>query len=225
MSRLRSRCRPSSPVVPPRPVTPATTIPSPVATSSVADAPARAPATTRTAATAGAAGGGAVPERAIRPEGSGFLRCTGYLPGDKDVYVSATQVRKFGLRRGDSLPGPIRPPRSQEKFPALTRIDTVSGMTVEEARRRPRFGDLTPLFPDERLPLEVAGQPNHVLARIIDLIAPIGKGQRGLIVSPPKAGKTTVLKEIANSISSNNPECQLIVVLVDERPEEVTDMQ
>jgi len=161
----------------------------------------------------------------ILPEGYGFLRCTGYLPGDKDVYVSATQVRKFGLRRGDTLTGPIRPPRSQEKFPALTRIDTVSGMTVEEARRRPKFGDLTPLFPDERLPLEVPGQPNHVLARIIDLIAPIGKGQRGLIVSPPKAGKTTVLKEIANSITSNNPECQLIVVLVDERPEEVTDMQ
>ncbi len=161
----------------------------------------------------------------ILPEGYGFLRCTGYLPGDKDVYVSATQVRKFGLRRGDMLTGPIRPPRSQEKFPALTRIDNVSGMTVEEARRRPKFGDLTPLFPDERLPLEVPGQPNHVLARIIDLIAPIGKGQRGLIVSPPKAGKTTVLKEIANSITMNNPECHLIVVLVDERPEEVTDMQ
>ncbi len=161
----------------------------------------------------------------ILPEGYGFLRCTGYLPGDKDVYVSATQVRKFGLRRGDILTGPIRPPRSQEKFPALTRIDSVSGLTVEEARRRPKFGDLTPLFPDDRLPLEVPGQPNHVLARIIDLIAPIGKGQRGLIVSPPKAGKTTVLKEIANSITLNNPECQLIVVLVDERPEEVTDMQ
>jgi len=161
----------------------------------------------------------------ILPEGYGFLRCTGYLPGDKDVYVSATQVRKFGLRRGDILSGPVRPPRSQEKFAALTRIEHVSGMTVEEARRRPKFGDLTPLFPDERLPLEVEGQPNHVLARIIDLIAPIGKGQRGLIVSPPKAGKTTVLKEMANSITTNNPECQLIVVLVDERPEEVTDMQ
>ncbi len=161
----------------------------------------------------------------ILPEGYGFLRCTGYLPGDKDVYVSATQVRKFGLRRGDIVSGPVRPPRSQEKFAALTRIEHVSGMTVEEARRRPKFGDLTPLFPDERLPLEVVGQPNHVLARIIDLIAPIGKGQRGLIVSPPKAGKTTVLKEMANSITTNNPECQLIVVLVDERPEEVTDMQ
>jgi transcription termination factor Rho len=161
----------------------------------------------------------------VLPEGYGFLRCTGYLPGEKDVYVSATQVRKFGLRRGDVLSGPIRPPRSQEKFPALIRMDHVNGMNVEEAHRRPKFGDLTPLFPDQRLRLEVEGQPNHVLARIVDLIAPIGKGQRGLIVSPPKAGKTTVLKEIANSISHNNPECHLIVVLVDERPEEVTDMQ
>ena len=161
----------------------------------------------------------------VLPEGYGFLRCTGYLAGEKDVYVSATQVRKFGLRRGDVLSGPIRPPRSQEKFPALTRIDHVSGMTIEDARKRPKFASLTPLFPDERLRLEVAGQPNHVMARIMDLICPIGKGQRGLIVSPPKAGKTTVLKEIANSITSNNPECQLIVVLADERPEEVTDMQ
>jgi transcription termination factor Rho len=161
----------------------------------------------------------------ILPEGYGFLRVTGYLPGDKDCYVSASQVRKFGLRKGDIITGPIRPPRSKEKFPAITRIDHVNGQTVEEARKRPKFGTLTPLFPDERLRLEVDSQPNHVLARIVDLIAPIGKGQRGLIVSPPKAGKTTVLKEIANSIAVNNPECVLIVVLVDERPEEVTDMQ
>ena len=161
----------------------------------------------------------------ILPEGYGFLRVTGYLPGEKDCYVSASQIRKFGLRKGDIVSGPIRPPRSKEKFPALTRIELVNGMNVDEARKRPKFGDLTPLFPDVRLRLEVDGQPNHVLARIVDLIAPIGKGQRGLIVSPPKAGKTTVLKEIANSISVNNPECQLIVVLVDERPEEVTDMQ
>ena len=159
------------------------------------------------------------------PEGYGFLRCTGYLAGDRDVYVSASQIRKFGLRKGDVISGPIRPPRSQEKFPALTRIEKVNGMTVEEARKRKKFGDLTPLFPDVRLRLEVEGEPNHVLARIVDLISPIGKGQRGLIVSPPKAGKTTVLKEIANSITTNNPECHLIVVLVDERPEEVTDMQ
>jgi len=161
----------------------------------------------------------------ILPEGYGFLRVTGYLPGDKDCYVSASQVRKFGLRKGDIVNGPIRPPRSKEKFPAITRIEHVNGMTVEEARKRPKFGSLTPLFPDERLRLEVEGEPQHVLVRIVDLIAPIGKGQRGLIVSPPKAGKTTVLKEIANSITVNNPECHLIVVLVDERPEEVTDMQ
>jgi transcription termination factor Rho len=161
----------------------------------------------------------------ILPEGYGFLRVTGYLPGDKDVYVSASQVRKFGLRKGDQIIGPIRPPRSQEKFPALIRIDSVNEMDVEEARRRPKFEKLTPLFPDERLRLEVDSKTDSTLTRIVDLIAPIGKGQRGLIVSPPKAGKTTVLKEIAQAITENNPECYLMVVLVDERPEEVTDMQ
>ena len=161
----------------------------------------------------------------ILPEGYGFLRVASYLPGDQDVYVAAGQVRKFGLRKGDVINGPIRPPRSQEKFSALVRIEHVNGMSVEEARKRPNFGDLTPLFPDQRLVLEIPGEPQHVLARIVDLISPIGKGQRGLIVSPPKAGKTTVLKEVANSITRNNPECHLIVVLVDERPEEVTDMQ
>ncbi|HJR91312.1 MAG TPA: transcription termination factor Rho [Acidimicrobiia bacterium] len=161
----------------------------------------------------------------ILPEGYGFLRTSGYLPGDKDVYVSAGQVRKFGLRKGDMVSGPIRSPRSQEKFPALTRIDSVNGADVHEARSRPRFESLTPLFPDQRLRLEVDGQQESVLTRIIDLIAPIGKGQRGLIVSPPKAGKTTVLKEMAQAITTNNPECYLMVVLVDERPEEVTDMQ
>ncbi|MDH5420625.1 MAG: transcription termination factor Rho [Acidimicrobiia bacterium] len=161
----------------------------------------------------------------ILPEGYGFLRCSGYRPGDLDVYVSASQVRKFGLRRGDMVAGPVRPPRSQEKFAALVRIESVSGMDVETARKRPKFDKLTPLFPDERLRLEEDGKPSQVLTRIIDLISPIGKGQRGLIVSPPKAGKTTVLKEIAQSITANNPECYLMVVLVDERPEEVTDMQ
>ncbi|HDH03077.1 MAG TPA: transcription termination factor Rho, partial [Actinobacteria bacterium] len=161
----------------------------------------------------------------ILPEGYGFLRCSGYLSGDKDVYVSASQIRKFGLRKGDLVNGPVRPPRSQEKFAALTRIETVNGMGVEEARQRPKFAKLTPLFPDQRLHLEVQGDKEGMLTRIVDLIAPIGKGQRGLIVSPPKAGKTTVLKEIAQSITSNNPECYLMVVLVDERPEEVTDMQ
>ena len=161
----------------------------------------------------------------ILPEGYGFLRTDGYLPGDRDVYVSAGQVRKFGLRKADQVVGPVRPARAQEKFPALIRIDTVNGMTSDEGMRRPRFEHLTPLFPDERLRLEVEGKGNGVLTRIVDLIAPIGKGQRGLIVSPPKAGKTTVLQEIAQSIAANNPECYLMVVLVDERPEEVTDMQ
>ena len=161
----------------------------------------------------------------ILPEGYGFLRVTGYLPGDKDVYVSANQVRKFRLRKGDIVSGPIRPPRSKEKFPAVVRIDKVNGMTADEAMGRPKFESLTPLFPDQRLRLEVETKSNGILTRIVDLIAPIGKGQRGLIVSPPKAGKTTVLQEIAHAITTNNPECYLMVVLVDERPEEVTDMQ
>jgi transcription termination factor Rho len=161
----------------------------------------------------------------ILPEGYGFLRVTGYISGDKDVYVSANQVRKFGLRKGDIVSGPIRPPRSKEKFPAVVRIDKVNGMDPDEAMGRPRFNKLTPLFPDVRLRLEVDERKDGILTRIVDLIAPIGKGQRGLIVSPPKAGKTTVLQEIARSITTNNPECYLMVVLVDERPEEVTDMQ
>ncbi len=161
----------------------------------------------------------------ILPEGYGFLRCSGYLPGDMDVYVSANIVRKSRLRKGDIVSGPIRPARAQEKFPALVRAVEVNGLDPEEAQKRVRFADLTPLFPDMRLRLEVESQENHILPRIVDLIAPIGKGQRGLIVSPPKAGKTTVLKEVANSIAVNNPECYLMVVLVDERPEEVTDMQ
>ena len=160
----------------------------------------------------------------ILPEGYGFLRVGGYLPGDDDVYVSANQVRKFGLRKGDMIEGPVRPPRSQEKFAALVRVVSTSGMDPEDARKRPKFGSLTPLFPDIRLRMERDSEDDQ-LARVMDLICPIGKGQRGLIVSPPKAGKTTVLKEIAHSIAENNPECHLMVVLVDERPEEVTDMQ
>lgn len=161
----------------------------------------------------------------ILPEGYGFLRVTGYKAGDKDVYVSANQIRKYRIRKGDIVSGPIRPPRSKEKFPALVRVDKVNGMDPEEAMNRPKFENLTPLFPDERLRLEVEGKPNNILTRIVDLIAPIGKGQRGLIVSPPKAGKTTVLQEVAQAISTNNPECYLMVVLVDERPEEVTEME
>ena len=161
----------------------------------------------------------------ILPEGYGFLRVTGYLPGDKDVYVAANLIRKARLRKGDIIEGPIRPARAQEKFPALVRPVKVNGVEPDEAAERPKFAKLTPLFPDQRLRLEVDGHPDLMMARIIDLIAPIGKGQRGLIVSPPKAGKTTVLKDIAASIAANNPECHLMVVLVDERPEEVTDMQ
>jgi len=161
----------------------------------------------------------------ILPEGYGFLRVSGYLPGDKDVYVAANVVRKSRLRKGDTVSGPVRPARAQEKFPALVRAIKVNGLDPEEAENRPKFSQLTPLFPDVRLRLEVDGEPNLMTARIIDLVAPIGKGQRGLIVSPAKAGKTTVLKDIAYSISKNNPECYLMVVLVDERPEEVTDMQ
>ncbi|GAB6901569.1 hypothetical protein JCM9957A_46590 [Kineosporia succinea] len=158
-----------------------------------------------------------------------FLRTSGYLPGPNDVYVSLGQVKKYGLRKGDAVTGAVRQPREGEqanqrqKFNALVRLDTVNGSAPEEARNRPEFGKLTPLYPQERLRLET--ESNIISTRIIDLVAPIGKGQRGLIVSPPKAGKTLVLQAIANAITRNNPECHLMVVLVDERPEEVTDMQ
>jgi transcription termination factor Rho len=161
----------------------------------------------------------------LRDEGYGFLRTNGYLASPKDVYVSLSQVRRFGLRKGDVIKGASRPAGSTEKYPALLRIDSVNDMSVDEARNRPRFEDLTPLFPDEKLRLEIPGDSNNMVARIVDLISPIGKGQRGLIVSPPKAGKTTVLKQIAHSIEANNPDVHLMVLLVDERPEEVTDMR
>ncbi len=163
----------------------------------------------------------------LRDEGYGFLRCDGYLPSSKDVYVSISQARKFALRRGDYVEGACRPASNNEKYPALLRIDKVSMMDPDEARNRPRFEDLTPLFPDSRLNLEMsdAGDKDNLTARIVDLISPIGKGQRGMIVSPPKAGKTTVMKQIAHSIEANNPDVHLMVLLVDERPEEVTDMR
>ena len=161
----------------------------------------------------------------LRDEGYGFLRLKGYLPSKDDVYVSVKQVRQFGLRKGDYLKGGSRPASRNEKNPALLRIDLVNDADPERARNRPRFEDLTPLFPDERLKLEVADDPGNMTARIVDLISPIGKGQRGLIVSPPKAGKTTVMKQIARSIEINHPEVHLVVLLVDERPEEVTDMK
>jgi transcription termination factor Rho len=161
----------------------------------------------------------------LRDEGYGFLRCEGYLPSARDVYVSISQARRFALRKGDSIEGFCRPAGNTEKYPALLQIDTVSSLDPEVARNRPRFEDLTPLFPDERLHLEMPGEKENMTTRIVDLLSPIGKGQRGLIVSPPKAGKTTVMKHIAHSIEANNPDVHLMVLLVDERPEEVTDMR
>ena len=161
-------------------------------------------------------------------ENYAFVRTSGYLPGPNDVYVSLGQVKKYGLRKGDAVVGAIRQPREgqdqgRQKFNAVVRIDSVNGQTVAEAMDRVEFGKLTPLYPQTRLRLET--EASKLNTRIIDLVAPIGKGQRGLIVSPPKAGKTLVLQAIANSIATNNPEVHLMVVLVDERPEEVTDMQ
>ncbi|MDQ2725251.1 MAG: transcription termination factor Rho [Actinomycetota bacterium] len=161
----------------------------------------------------------------LRDEGYGFLRTDGFLAGPDDAYVSISQVRRFALRRGDMVEGTARPAGSNEKYPALARIDKVSDQAPEEAQNRVRFESLTPLFPDAKLHLEVPGDAANLTARIVDLISPIGKGQRGLIVSPPKAGKTTVLKQIAHSIEANNPDVHLMVLLVDERPEEVTDMR
>ncbi len=161
----------------------------------------------------------------LRDEGYGFLRISGYLPSRDDVYVSVKQARQFGLRKGDQITGASRPAGRNERNPALLRIDLVNGSDPEQARLRPKFEDLTPLFPDEKLRLESPDDPTNMTARIIDLISPIGKGQRGLIVSPPKAGKTTIIKQIARSIETNNPEVHLMVLQVDERPEEVTDMR
>lgn len=157
-----------------------------------------------------------------------FVRTTGYLPGQQDVYVSLGQVKKYNLRKGDAVVGAIKQPREGEqqgrqKYNALVKVDSVNGLSVEDAANRVEFSKLTPLYPQERLRLETA--PEKLTQRIIDLVAPIGKGQRGLIVAPPKAGKTIVLQQIANAIAQNNPEAHLMVVLVDERPEEVTDMQ
>jgi transcription termination factor Rho len=157
-----------------------------------------------------------------------FVRTSGYLPGPNDVYVSLGQVKKYNLRKGDAVVGSIKQPRdgesnSRQKYNALVKVDSVNGQTPEESAARVEFQKLTPLYPQERLRLET--EPTKLTQRIIDLVAPIGKGQRGLIVAPPKAGKTIVLQQIANAISINNPEVHLMVVLVDERPEEVTDMQ
>lgn len=159
----------------------------------------------------------------VLADGYGFLRTRGYLPSEDDVYVGAALIRRNGLRKGDIIAGSTRPSRSNEKYSALQKIDSVNGAPLEELGRRPRFADMTPIFPDQPLIMEHGAQT--ITARVIDLCAPIGKGQRGLIVSPPKAGKTTILKDIAASIAANNPEVHLMCLLVDERPEEVTDME
>ena len=161
----------------------------------------------------------------LRDEGYGFLRIGGYLPTRDDSYIPVKLTRQYGLRKGDHVTGLSRPAGRNEKNPAMLEIHTVNGKDPEKARQRPRFEDLTPLFPDSKLRMENPADPSNMTARIIDLISPIGKGQRGLIVSPPKAGKTTVMKTIAQSIEQNNPEVKLIVLLIDERPEEVTDMR
>ncbi|MGI8710030.1 MAG: transcription termination factor Rho, partial [Acidimicrobiales bacterium] len=160
----------------------------------------------------------------LRDEGYGFLRVQGFKPSPEDVYVSVKQTRQFGLRTGDVVGGKARPANRNERNPALLQVERVNGHPSHQQPPRVRFGDLTPLFPDERLRLE-QDDPDNTTVRIIDLVAPIGKGQRGLIVSPPKAGKTTIVKHVVRSIEANHPEVELIVLLVDERPEEVTDMR
>ncbi len=158
----------------------------------------------------------------VMNEGMGFLRADHYMPGSNDIYVSQSQIRRFGLRTGDMVIGQIRPPKDSEKYYGLLRVESINGMDPEDSKVRPRFEELTPIFPEERFNLET---DRYTLStRLLNLIAPIGKGQRGLIVSPPKAGKTTVLKEVANAISTNYPEVHLMVALIGERPEEVTDM-
>jgi transcription termination factor Rho len=159
----------------------------------------------------------------LLPDGYGFMRTSGYTPGPEDIYVSLSQVRKMSLRKGDVVAGKVRRPRDNEKYWALLEVDSVNGMDPEQAKDRPAFDKLTPLFPDERFRLESG--PLAVSERIIDMIAPIGKGQRGMVVSPPKAGKTTILKQVANGIIAADPDVKLMVLLVDERPEEVTDWQ
>lgn len=159
----------------------------------------------------------------ILPDGYGFLRMDGYLPSEHDVYVSLSTIRRNGLRKGDKVAGQTRPARSGEKFAAINTVTTVNDVPVDEIESRPKFSELTPIYPDERLIMEHG--KDTITARVVDLVAPIGKGQRGLIVSPPKAGKTTILKDIAASIHANNPEVYLMCLLVDERPEEVTDME
>lgn len=160
----------------------------------------------------------------VLPDGYGFLRVDGHTPSQEDVYVSPSQIRRFHLRTGDIVLGQVRPPKESERYYALLRVVAVNLADPNQALRRPNFDDLTPVYPNERIRLEVQGQKD-VATRLVDIIAPLGKGQRAMIVAAPKAGKTTILKKIANSVSSNHSEIDLIVLLIDERPEEVTDMQ
>ncbi|MBU7007344.1 transcription termination factor Rho [Phosphitispora fastidiosa] len=159
----------------------------------------------------------------ILPDGYGFLRPFSYVPSQDDIYVSPSQIRRFDLRTGDLVGGQVRPPRDNERYFALLRVEYINKISINDAARRIHFDGLTPIYPNQRINLEVG--PEMAVTRVIDLVSPIGKGQRGLIVSPPKAGKTVLLKQIANSITTNYPEINLIVLLIDERPEEVTDMQ
>ena len=159
----------------------------------------------------------------VMPDGFGFIRCENYLPGENDVYVAPSQIRRFGLKTGDILEGNTRVRTQGEKFAALLYVKTINGYTPEESSKRYNFEDMTPIFPNERLHLEMPGA--SVAMRVMDLISPVGKGQRGMIVSPPKAGKTTLLKDVAKSVKHNSPEVHLIILLIDERPEEVTDIK
>lgn len=159
----------------------------------------------------------------VMPDGFGFIRCENYLPGENDVYVAPSQIRRFGLKTGDILEGNTRVRTQGEKFAALLYVKTINGYTPEESSQRYNFEDMTPIFPNERLHLEMPGA--SVAMRVMDLISPVGKGQRGMIVSPPKAGKTTLLKDVAKSVKRNSPEVHLIILLIDERPEEVTDIK
>lgn len=159
----------------------------------------------------------------VLPDGYGFIRCENYLPGEDDVYVSPSQIKRFGLKTGDILKGKIRIKTQNEKFGALLRLDRINDVLPSETENRPNFEDLTPIFPDERIKLETSEE--NLAMRIFDMVSPIGKGQRGMIVSPPKAGKTTLLKAVAKSIKRNNPEIHILILLIDERPEEVTDIK
>ncbi len=159
----------------------------------------------------------------VMPEGYGFIRCENFLPGENDVYVSPSQIRRFHLKTGDILNGQMRLKNTNEKFGAMTHLNMVNDIEIEDSMKRPNFEDLTPIFPNQRLKMETISE--NMAMRIVDLVSPIGKGQRGMIVSPPKAGKTTLLKEVAKSIQKNNPDMHMIILLIDERPEEVTDIR